>query len=294
MFFGDKFPNVPYTCRPRWAVLLSPAKGRCGLVVRAGDHVALDIKHWTLEIDRTSKKKLMEVMTCWPVMKGGETHGVQGHAPTDGPGTSEAAPPVKLAGPPAPDVVLWSISSCYLGWVWHCGVQVVDGYSIRMIGMIGTYNLWHVLVVTTNPCECSAPVVPGSSVLSVWRLARAQLTIFWTTVFPRLASSQPYDFIPQTCRSISFFWRLQATPRIASIIQLAQQKQVEQPLFFLSIDLWQIDWHILLCIQWDITKASPRHHRDMIETPPKQHRTYISHELWHVLCVCIFKLWPFK
>lgn len=31
----------------------------CG---RVRDHVALDIKHWTLEIDRTSKKKLDQLI----------------------------------------------------------------------------------------------------------------------------------------------------------------------------------------------------------------------------------------
>ena len=51
---------------------------------------------------------------------------VSSHAPTDGAETGEAAPPVKLAGPPAPDLVLWSnvaafffpisISPCFLGW----------------------------------------------------------------------------------------------------------------------------------------------------------------------------------
>lgn len=65
MFFGDKFPNVPYNFRVGHAEPCSFHQRREGVVWWCGrvrDDVALDIKHWTLEIDRTSKKKLDQLI----------------------------------------------------------------------------------------------------------------------------------------------------------------------------------------------------------------------------------------
>lgn len=78
---------------------------------------------------------------------------VQSHAPTDGPETGEAAPPVKLAGPPAPDVVLWSSVAAFFFPISHFSLFFGGGVwgSGCRCGMIGMWLwLWHVLVVT--PC----------------------------------------------------------------------------------------------------------------------------------------------
>lgn len=108
---------------------------------------------------------------------------VQSHAPTDGPETGEAAPPMKLAGPPALDVVLWSniatvildsaaFCSAFLPFLWGgCGV----GCSLLLL----------LLSFLKVPMLVNAePVVPGQPVStgtvmgpSCLAMASAQLKI---------------------------------------------------------------------------------------------------------------------